>query len=111
MFLGRYEIHHRRDNGLIIDRTCSKCKTKFSWFTHIFGLNYYHTNANRQKKREKLQELIHSGELKNRYPMMGPAGMYATIFANLLPKWPRPVRLTVTGIVVVLIVIGLLKVF
>ncbi len=110
MFLGRYEIHHRRDNGLITDRVCSKCRTKFSWITHLFGLNYYRTNANRNSKKKKLQEIIHSGELKNRYPMMGSMGMYATIFGNLLPKWPRPVRLTVTGIVIILVVIGILKV-
>ncbi len=111
MFLGRYEIHHRRDNGLITKRTCSKCKTKFPWITHIFGLNYYHTNASRERKKAKLQELIHSGSLKNRYPAMGPFGMYATIFANLLPKWSRPVRFTVTSLAIVLVVAVVLKIF
>ncbi len=111
MFLGRYEIHHRRDNGLITDRVCSKCKTKFNWITHLFGLNYYHTNANRDSKKKKLQELIHSGSLKNRYPMMGPFGMYATTFASLLPKWSRPVRIFVAGLVIGFIIIGILKIF
>ncbi len=111
MFLGRYEIHHRRDNGLIRSRVCSKCKTKFGWISHLFGLNYYHTTINKTKKANELKELIYSGELENRYPMLGQAGWFATIFAAKLPKWSRSTRIAVTLTVIGLIVIGVLKAF
>ncbi len=107
MFLGRYEIHHRRDNGLIRSRICSKCKRKFGFISHIFGLNYYHVTINKKKKATELQELIHSGELENRYPMLGQAGWFITIFAAKLPKWSRPTRiavvLTIIGLVILLL--------
>ncbi len=111
MFLGRYEIHHRRDNGLIRKRICSKCKRKFPWFSHIFGLNYYHTTINKSKRSSELKELIHSGKLENRYPILGQAGWYATVFAASLPKWPKSVRLSVIAVVIGLVVVGVLKVF
>ncbi len=111
MFLGRYEIHHRRDNGLIQKRICSKCKIKFSWLSHLFGLNYYHTTINKKKKANELKELIHSGKLENRYPMLGQVGWFVTIFAAKLPKWSRPTRIVVTLTVIALIVIGIVKAF
>ncbi len=99
MLFGR-EIHHKRDRGLVKDRTCSKCKTKFSRWSHFWGFSYYGVNTNKNKRKEKLQELIHSGELKNKFPKMGQAGMYATMMGHMLPKWPRWIRITVTLVVI-----------
>lgn len=109
-FLGRYNIHHRRDNGLIRSRVCSKCKRKFSLLSHIFGLNYYHVSVNRERKAKRIQELIHSGKLTNRFPKLGPIGWYATIVGESLPKVSRWIRILVTVVVIGSIIVTLLTV-
>lgn len=99
MFLGRYEVHHKTDGGLVKGRICSKCKKKWSLIEHWFGLNYFSVKKgrdNRQERKDKLSAKVNQGKLREGYSSWSKyLPDQAIIFAELLPKWNKPTRLLV----------------
>ncbi len=101
MIFGRYEVRHNRCGGLLQKKTCGKCKREWDLISYLFNLSdFYKVNVGRENRKKKLKSRIQKGELVNRYPLMGPAGMYATMMGEVLPKWPGWVRvLMVFGLI------------
>ena len=101
-----YEVHHTDCGGLIRGMSCSKCRGQWNLLSYLFNFGeFYHVKVGvnkRKERKEAVKEKIRTGELGKTYPVWVPYP--AIIFVELLPRWPRSVRILIVGGVVFLLV-------
>lgn len=113
--LGKYEVHHSLDGGLVKNRSCTKCQRHWTLFQHWFNFGEYYSvkvgKNKREDRKNRLQTKVAEGKLREGYSSWSKyLPDQVIIFSELLPKWRRKYRV-VTFLLLVGLVVYLLQYF
>ena len=98
VLLGKYEVHHTIDGGLIRDHSCTKCKRIWKRREYWFSFKDFYwikvRKSSQTNRKGKLRTREQEGRLREGYSSWtNNLPDQVIIVAELFPKWKRRYRI------------------